>query len=134
MSKDFTFIDPGKLVDGDLELVLVGKHEADPVKKYVPWYDFEMRKDTLTDADLENVKTHGAVHNAANLDTILKDFRRARSAIVKRLEVMRDDNVERTALHPRLQTLMRPVDLAFFFAEHDDHHLANIRALLRKFG
>ena len=44
MSKDFTFIDPGTLVDGDLELVLIGRHEADPAKKYVPWYEFEMRK------------------------------------------------------------------------------------------
>jgi len=44
MSKDFTFIDPGKLIDGDLELVLVRKNPADPVKKHVPWYEFEMRK------------------------------------------------------------------------------------------
>lgn len=44
MRSRFRFINPGRLVDGDLELVLVKKHPADPVKKYVPWYAFEMRR------------------------------------------------------------------------------------------
>lgn len=44
MNREFTFIDPGKLVDGDLELVLVGKDGADSARKLVPWYTFEMRK------------------------------------------------------------------------------------------
>ena len=43
MKKPFKFISPVKLVDGDLELVLTGKHPADPIKKYSPYYEFEMR-------------------------------------------------------------------------------------------
>lgn len=43
MHADFTFIVPGKLVDGDLELALVSKKPFDPVKKYVPCYEFEMQ-------------------------------------------------------------------------------------------
>ena len=39
----FRFLDPGPLVDGDLVLVLVRRNPADPVKGWVPWYDFEMR-------------------------------------------------------------------------------------------
>jgi|GEM_PF-4393916 len=35
-----------------------------------------------------------------------------------------------TALHPRLKTPMRIVDLAYFVAEHDDHHLSRIRELV----
>ena len=31
-------------MDGDLRLVLVEKHPADPVKGYVPWYEFDMRR------------------------------------------------------------------------------------------
>ena len=31
--------------------------------------------------------------------------------------------------HPRLGTPMRLIDLAFFVAEHDDHHLAQITHL-----
>jgi tagatose 1,6-diphosphate aldolase len=43
MKRNFRFLQPGKLVDGDLELVLVRTVRADPVKKYVPAYEFEMR-------------------------------------------------------------------------------------------
>ena len=44
MEKAFEFLKPGRLVDGDLRLVLVEKHRGDPVKKYVPWYEFDMRR------------------------------------------------------------------------------------------
>ena len=44
MKKPFKFINPGRLVDGDLELILVRKHPADPVKKSVPSYEFKMRR------------------------------------------------------------------------------------------
>jgi predicted acetyltransferase len=40
----FQFRRPGRLVDDDLELVLVGRQPADPVKGYVPCYHFEMRR------------------------------------------------------------------------------------------
>ena len=36
-----------------------------------------------------------------------------------------------TALHPRLNQPMRVVDMAFFTAEHDDHHLARMTELSR---
>lgn len=38
----FEFLDPGRLVDGDLELVLAGQYPADPVKGWVPSYKFQM--------------------------------------------------------------------------------------------
>jgi predicted acetyltransferase len=44
MKEKFRFRNPGKLIDGDLELVLVKKIPANPSKKYVPCYQFEMRK------------------------------------------------------------------------------------------
>ena len=44
MKKPFRFINPGKLIDDDLELVLVRKSPADLVKRYVPGYEFEMRR------------------------------------------------------------------------------------------
>ena len=34
-------------------------------------------------------------------------------------------------LDPRLRTPMRLIDLGFFVAEHDDHHLARITELLK---
>ncbi len=42
-SKDFVFLDPGRLVDKDLELVLVEKRPEDPERERVPAYVFEMR-------------------------------------------------------------------------------------------
>ncbi len=44
MEAAFEFINPGRLVDSDLELVLVKKTPADAVKGYVPGYEFEMRR------------------------------------------------------------------------------------------
>ena len=43
MKTSFKFIRNGKYVDGDLALVLTKTTPADPVKKYVPGYEFEMR-------------------------------------------------------------------------------------------
>ncbi len=34
-------------------------------------------------------------------------------------------------MHPLLQNLMRPIDVASFVAEHDNHHLADIRKIVR---
>ncbi len=42
--RPFRFLKPGRLVDGDLELVLAARHPADPVKRYVPDYEFQMRR------------------------------------------------------------------------------------------
>ena len=39
----FQFYDPGRLVDGDLELVLAEKYAGDAAKGYVPAYKFQMR-------------------------------------------------------------------------------------------
>ncbi|MCJ7622249.1 MAG: GNAT family N-acetyltransferase [Anaerolineaceae bacterium] len=39
---DFTFLDPGTLVDGDLTLVLVQQYPGDRAKIYVPAYIFRL--------------------------------------------------------------------------------------------
>jgi uncharacterized damage-inducible protein DinB len=85
----------------------------------------------LRSADLENRKTHEAAHNQRNLTELLAEFRAARMATVARLETLAGAVVQRTAIHPRLQQPMTVVDLFFFVAEHDDHHLARIAEILR---
>jgi predicted acetyltransferase len=40
---EFQFLDPGPLHDGEMQLVLVARNPADPVKNWVPSYDFELR-------------------------------------------------------------------------------------------
>lgn len=91
--------------------------------------DYNANLDTLRPADLTNRKTHEADHNAASIEDLLDAFRAARMSFVAQLDAMDLDMAGRTALHPRLQKQMRVVDLAYFVAEHDDHHLAEITRL-----
>ena len=92
--------------------------------------DFLAKKETLRAADMTNAKTHAANHNAVDIRDLLRDFKTTRDRLIARLEGLPDEILLSKALHPRLQTPMRPVDLAFFAAEHDDHHLASIREIL----
>jgi uncharacterized damage-inducible protein DinB len=86
----------------------------------------------LAVADLTNRGTDEANHNAAPLESILKELRSRRLRLVSALEGADASALERTARHPRLGTPMRLIDIAFFTAEHDDHHLARITELLRR--
>lgn len=96
--------------------------------------DFLARKETLRAADMSNAKTVAADHNAANISELLQNFKIARDRFVARFETLNDDTLLSKSLHPRLQVPMRPVDMAFFTAEHDDHHLASIREILGQLG
>ena len=95
--------------------------------------DFEAGREMLVAADMENRKTHEANHNAKTIENILAQFRRERRAFVERLDAYNEEFVQRTALHPRLKAKIRVIDLVFFIAEHDDHHLARISELIRLF-
>ncbi len=85
----------------------------------------------LRPADLQNRRTHDAHHNDRKLEELQSEFRRARSNIVQRLELVSDSELARSSLHPRLEQPMSITDLFFFVAEHDDHHLARITAIAR---
>lgn len=70
MNEPFKFLDPGRLIDDDLELVLVKKVPANKKKGYVSAYQFEMRNVktgerigdvTLRVGDNENIKYGGHV-------------------------------------------------------------------------
>jgi hypothetical protein len=91
--------------------------------------DFEAGRDQLTAADLANRKTHDADHNVNTIKNILAAFRKERMEFVERLDSYDTAFVQQTALHPRLNQRIRVIDLAFFIAEHDDHHLARITEL-----
>jgi hypothetical protein len=93
--------------------------------------DYEAGTDTLHAADTQNRRTHEAGHNAAAVENLLAAFRRERMEFVARLDAYDEAFIQRTALHPRLSMHIRPIDLVFFIAEHDDHHLARISELKR---
>jgi uncharacterized damage-inducible protein DinB len=89
-------------------------------------------KTELAVADLTNAGTRDANHNAARIEDLLGRFRMLRARFVSLLEGADGPALERVARHPRLGTPMRLIDIAFFTAEHDDHHLATITELLGK--
>ncbi len=93
--------------------------------------DFLAGAAVLRAADLTNRKTAEAGHNQRPLGDLLAAFRREREAFVARLDAWDLATLSRTALHPRLQQPMRVLDMAFFTAEHDDHHLARMTELAR---
>lgn len=84
---------------------------------------------TLREADLTNQKTHEADHDKRDLKALISEFTDLRANLTKTIGDMSTDEIERSALHPRLQTPMHVVDLAYFVAEHDDHHLSQITQL-----
>ena len=94
-------------------------------------HDFENRAETLTPADMTNRKTNKANHNTKNIEDILSQFRETRQGIVKRMQQYDEEMAGRSSMHPRLRKPTRVIDLAYFFAEHDDHHLATMTRLLK---
>ncbi|MBO9729552.1 MAG: DinB family protein [Chitinophaga sp.] len=92
--------------------------------------DFTQGLSELRVADLTNQATHTANHNATEIRVLLKRFRERRRSLVAKLLQLSDAQLIHTALHPRLKKPMRAIDLAYFVAEHDDHHLASIREIL----
>jgi uncharacterized damage-inducible protein DinB len=96
--------------------------------------DYDSGALELHPADLENRKTHEAAHNDRAISGILSDFSAVRLRIVERLARMTPADLARTALHPRLRQPMSVVDLCYFVAEHDDHHLHTIDELRAAFA
>jgi len=85
----------------------------------------------MRSTDLANSITEKANHNAASLQALLTQFRQTRKDTLQKLEKLTEEHVFLSALHPRLKTPMRTMDLFLFVAEHDDHHLLTITEILQ---
>jgi uncharacterized damage-inducible protein DinB len=90
-------------------------------------------REQMRATDLNNSATNNANHNAQPLSALLERFSSLRQQTLESLRALREDDIFRTALHPRLQTPMRLQDLFIFVAEHDDHHLAQMSALYQDY-
>lgn len=88
----------------------------------------------LRPTDLQNTKTDLAGHNDKPLDDLLRDFRQIRTQTLSILRNLDEQTIFKSALHPRMKTPMRTMDLFLFVAEHDDHHLARITELAKILG
>lgn len=92
--------------------------------------DFLAGKEMLRAADMTNFRTNNANHNQKPLVEVIAEFETKRKLFISRLQQLDDDTQSRKAMHPRMQVVMRPVDMAYFTAEHDDHHIATMRETL----
>ena len=96
--------------------------------------DFIAGKATLRAADLNNRKTEEANHNKKNINELLSELKRVRENFVRRLTELDDSVRKRTSVHPRLNQPMRPIDMAQFVLEHDEHHIETIKELTKSFS
>ena len=94
--------------------------------------DYASGSPILSAADMTNRKTDEADHNAVPTDVLLERLRGHREELTRRLEALDETDAARSARHPRLQRPMRVIDWMYFVAEHDDHHLASAREILRR--
>lgn len=83
-------------------------------------------REFLRHADLTNKKTDLESHNDKKIDSLVMEFQNLREKTLKMLKSLDESDIFKYALHPRLKTPMRTMDLFLFVAEHDDHHLARI--------
>jgi len=61
---------------------------------------------------------------------VLQLFSKNRLNNIKKYRSIQEQDLLKSSLHPRLKVMMTPVDLAWFDAEHDDHHLVKINEIL----
>ena len=84
---------------------------------------------SLIAADLTNKKTNETNHDDRDAIDLVTEFSKSRQRLVDLLRNIKDEDLDKVSVHPRLGTPMKVVDLAYFVAEHDDHHLAKLTFL-----
>ena len=69
-------------------------------------------------------------YNPWPLEKVLAFFRETRLSNINKYRGLSELHLSKSSMHPRLKVMMTPVDLAWFDAEHDDHHLLKISDIL----
>jgi hypothetical protein len=69
-------------------------------------------------------------YNSQSLGEVLEFFAASRNSNLARYGNITSADAKKTSMHPRLKVQMSIVDLAWFDAEHDDHHLVRITEIL----
>lgn len=96
--------------------------------------DIRRNQPVMTPADLNNRATDEGGFNAVPLEELLERVLQERSRTIALLESLGGNDFSGVSLHPRLQKKMRVIDLMFFVAEHDDHHVNAIRNIISTLG
>jgi hypothetical protein len=69
-------------------------------------------------------------YNSKPIKEVIALFANNRKENLKKYKQLNDETLAKSSIHPRLKVQMTPVDLAYFDAEHDDHHLVRINEIL----
>ncbi len=69
-------------------------------------------------------------YNPWPIEKVLTFFKSARQSNLETYNSISEKDLLKSSKHPRLGVMMTPVDLAWFDAEHDDHHLVKINEII----
>lgn len=69
-------------------------------------------------------------YNSMPIKEVIDYFKKSRTKNLEKYSNLKEDELLKNSLHPRLKVTMTPVDLAWFDAEHDDHHLVKIHEII----
>ena len=70
-------------------------------------------------------------YNPWSIDSVVELFWKRRKSNLEKYSRLSPSSLSKSSLHPRLKLKMTPVDLAWFDAEHDDHHLVKMTEIIR---
>jgi len=71
-------------------------------------------------------------YNPWPIEKVIELFRSNRTTNLKKYKALSEEALTSSSMHPRLKVAMTPVDLAWFDAEHDDHHLVRINEIINQ--
>jgi uncharacterized damage-inducible protein DinB len=91
--------------------------------------DILEKKPTLTPTDLENKATSEAGFNNYTIEELIGKFSKERKETLALLDSINVKDQHGTSLHPRMQQPMRIIDIMYFTAEHDAHHMGVIKEI-----
>lgn len=93
--------------------------------------DFMARRIILSPIDLADQDRVLSVQRDRPMGDMLEEFRLRRSYLMERVVAMDPGAMRHRAQHPCRDMAMSAVDMVMYLAEHDDHHLAQMRGILQ---
>src|SRR4051812_12901327 len=70
-------------------------------------------------------------YNPWSVEEVLEFFHKTRRENIKKYKSLSESDLRKSSVHPRLKVQMTPVDLAWFDAEHDDHHMVRMNEIIQ---
>jgi len=92
--------------------------------------DIKDGKHDMSPADLNNTATDQAFFNKSVLDELTKNLIDERAKTIALLQGISKEDLLKKSIHPRLNQPMNIVDLMYFVAGHDEHHMSTIQSII----